>query len=176
MKKDYFEYPLPKLYELKETYKSPHRFSTELRSQVDYIFTHPYNRYNKLYNNLHREWDSNDMLKSAYINTMYYMDNPQQFAHSMDNVADQILVSMWKAFLGLNKHLRGNQYDMYYKTDMKLLGLIKGRFYDILIEDIRTNNFIASADDMVKVRKGVGLRERRLGYSDKQMEYLCSLE
>jgi len=179
MKKDYFEHPLPKLYELKELYKSPYRFSDELRKQVDYIFTHPYNKYNKLYNNLHKEYDSNDMLKSAYLNTKYYIDNPQQFAHSMDNIAEQILVSMWKSFIMLNKHLRANQYNIYHATDMKLLNLIKGRFYDILLEDMRTNNIIMSGDELVKKRKGKGLREQNrasLQEHSKHFEYLCSLD
>ena len=179
MKKDYFEYPLPRLYELKEMYQSPYRFSEELRTQVDYIFLHPYNKYNKLYDKLHKEWDSNDMLKSAYLNARYFLDHPQQFAHEMDNIASTMIVCMWKAFLSLNGHLRGNKYDMYYAAKMKLIPIMQGKFYEMLLDDMDKGNIIMHNDDMVKRREGKGLREQNkasLLEGSKHFEYLCGLE
>ena len=179
MKKDYFEYPTPKLYELKELYKTPYRFSEELRSKVDYIFTHPYNKYNKVYDNLHKEWDSNDMLKSAYLNTTYYLDNPQQFGHALNNIAPQIVVSMWKAFLSLNKHLRNNQFDMYHEAQMRLVPLVENILLEPLLADITNKNIIISSEDMIKKRKGKKPRESNrasMTEGSKTFEYLCGLE
>ena len=179
MKNSYFDYSIPKIYELKEMYQTPYKFSKKLRNRVDYIFLHPKNKYNKIYNNLHKDTDSNDMLKSAYLNVRYYMDNPQQFNHTMTLIAPQVLVSMWKAFLSLNKHLRGNQYDIYHKTQMELLPLIEDGLLEMILADINNNKIIMSGNDMVKVRKGKGLREQNRGSmkeGGKNFEYLCSLE
>ena len=171
MKNDYFDYPTPKLYELKEVYDSPIEFSKELKEMVDYLFTHPYNKYSKVYHTLHRDSDARDMLKSAYLNARYYMDNPQQFAHSLDNISPQILVSMWKAFLSLNKHLRGNEYPIYYRTDMKLLGLVRGKFMDLLIDEIQQDKMTMEPKQAKKRTRNKATQEGGIYF-----EYLCGLE
>ena len=179
MKRHYFEYPAPYLSELRELYKSPYRFSDELRAYVDYMFTHPYNKYNKLYDNMHLEYDSNDMLKSAYLIARYYMDHPAQFAGSIENCADGMLVSMWKCFLSLHKRLRGAQFSSYMPTPMKVLMIGEGKFLDMLIDEIRNEKMIMDGDDMVKRREGKTLRERdpaSMKEGSKHFEYLCSLE
>lgn len=179
MKKIYFEYPVPYLSELRELYKTPYRFSDELRAYVDYMFTHPYNKYNGIYYNLHQEFDSNDMLKSAYLIARYYMDHPNQFAGSIENCADEMLVKMWKCFIALHKHLRGVQFDSYMTTQMKVLTVGGGKFLDLLIDEIRNEKMIMDGDDMVKRREGKSLRERApasMKEGGKEFEYLCSLD
>ena len=171
MKKDYFDYPTPKLFELKEIYLVPYRFSDELQAQVNYLFLHPYNKHNKIYDKLHRRTDANDMLKSAYLNARYYMDNPQQFAHSIDNIAPQILVSMWRAFFSLNKHLRQNDYPIYYVTDMKLVDLVRGKFMDLLIDEIQNKKYMMKPKEAKKRTRNKATVEGSVYF-----EYLCSLE
>ena len=178
-KRDYFEYPVPYLLELKEMYIVPYRFSAELQASAYYIYTHPNFRWSKLFYNLHKKTDMNDMLKSAYLIIRYYQDHPQQFNHTLNNVVPQISVSMWKAFLSLNKHLRGNQFSQYHSMDFKRIDLFENKFLDIFLEDIRTGNYIGHNDEMVKERPNIGLRDRRsLGTHEggKTFEYLSSLE
>jgi hypothetical protein len=179
MKKDYFQYPVPLSYELRELYKSPYKFSDELREYVNYMFTHPYNKYNKLYHNLHTEWDSNDMLKPAYLMAMHYMKYPQRYGHAMDNIADTMLVRMWKQFLHLHKHLRGVQFSSYMPTKMKMLTIGNGLFLEKLIDEINSGVIIMSSDDMIKKREGKGLRESAhasMKEGGREFEYLCSLD
>jgi hypothetical protein len=59
---------------------------------------------------------------------------------------------------------------------MKLLVLGEGKFLDIFLSDIEKGNMIMHYDEMVKERKGLGLRERRKGYSPKLLDYFDSLD
>lgn len=176
MKKDYFAYPTPFLTELREMYQTPYRFSKGLRDYVDYMFSHPYNKHNGVYHRLHTRWDSNDMLKRAYLIAKYYLDHPQQFGNSMDNVAPAMIVYMWRGFISMHKVVRGAEFTQYYPAKMKILTIGEGRFLDMLLDEINNNKMIMSEDDMVKRRKGVGLRERRTGYSEKALRYYESLD
>lgn len=170
-----FDYPVPYNQELRELYPTPYRFSEKLTNYADYMFNHPYNTHHKIYSNLKKPTDANDMVKVAYLVTKHYLDYPQQYGHSLDNISAAIIVRMWKSFINLHKHLRYVQFDKHMPTKMKILTIGEGMFFDILLEDIRTNNFIMHADHMVKKRKGIGLRERQ-GYSEQHMHYLCSLD
>lgn len=172
---EHFAYPLPHRLDLQAMYKTPYRFDIKIRDYVDYVFSHPKNKYNKIYHNLHTKYDSNDMLKTPYLMTRYYLDYPQQFNHSFDNIAATILVSMWKTFLRLHKHLRNAEFTQYYPADLRMLLIGEGQLLDMLISDIKSNNYILSSDDMVKKRKNIGLRERQRGYSEGQLDYYDSL-
>lgn len=176
-----FEYPAPYLSELKEMYDTPYRFSKELRDYVQYMFEHPTGKQvnRQIFTALMREFDTNDMLKHPYYLIRYYQAHPQQFGHAMENIVPHLIVAMWKCFLGLHKHLRGQQFNKYYPADMKLLMLGKGKFLDIFLSDIANKNMVMDGDEMVKKREGVGLRERKvsaMAEGGKEFEYLCSLE
>lgn len=179
-KTNYFDYSVPHASELKEYYDTPYRFSQELRDYTYYMFTHPVHnaRHHNLFANLAKEWDTNDMLKRAYLIYKWYIDRPQQYGHAMDNVVPHMIVHMWKTFLGMNKYLRGQQYRKYHPASMKMLMLGKGKFLDILISDIKNSKVIMTQDDMIKQREGVDPRGRRhmTQEGSKHFEYLCSLE
>ena len=179
---NYFEYSLPYTSELRELYITPYRFSKELRDYINYMYLHPkHNKYHTIYSAHHTEWISNDMAKVSYLMIRYYQDYPQRYGHNIENILPQIIVSMWKTFLSINKQLNQVTFKQYYPTSMKLLTLGKGKFLDIILNDIEKQNIIYHPDDMVKRREGVGLRERRtknlsMQEGGKQFEYLCSLE
>lgn len=175
---NYFEYPTPFLVELKEIYQVPYRFSKEIRDYINYIFVHPRqnHRHHKLYANLHQEYDSNDMAKPVYLLVKYFIDNEQQFAYNMENIKDQAIVSMWKTFIGIHKHLRGQQFNKYYTAPMKLS---MDKLFELMIDEITNNKMIMHGDDMVKKRVGKTLRERSpasMKEGGKEFEYLCTLE
>jgi len=175
MKKNYFEYTVPPHWELKEMYIVPWKFSAELRAQVKLLFEHPkYSRFRELFTRLARETDYNDMLKVPYCIIRYYQDHPQQFAHSMNNVVPHIIVAMWKSFLKMHKQMRNVVLTQYYAVSMQLVPLVEGRFLDIFLSDIETGNIIYHVDDTIKRRVGVGLKEKRVGMKQSELDYLCS--
>jgi len=178
MKRDLFQYTTPLTYELKELYPTPYRFSTDLRDHVDMLFSHPYNKHNNLFYNSKKEYDSNDMIKPMYLLVKYFLDNPQQYKHKLENIHAEILIRGWKVFLSLHK-FRGNTFDKYKPTDLVLLDIGGGNILDLLLNEIKFHRMIMSADSMVTSRKGLGLREsHRAGMKEgsKSFEYLCGLE
>ena len=120
------------------------------------------------------------MAKGLYLRVKYFKEHPQQFGGAMDNIAAELLVGMWKSFLFINKQYRKVEYDKYYKTDMKLLELVKGKLFDEIELEFANNRVIMSGDDMVKKREGVGLREKRvpkaIQHPNYHLDYLCSFE
>ena len=177
MKKDYFEYPVPYTIELREDFIVPYRFSKELQAYTIYMFQHPRHfKFRDIFIELMKETDPNDMLKPAYLVIREYQMHPQRYGHSLNNVLPTILVRMWKTFLGLHKFLRNEVYTNYYPTDMHTLILAENKFLDIFLSDISSGNYIGHNDEMVKERKGLGLRERVTGMSRKHEDYLASFE
>lgn len=136
-----FDYPVPYTRELKQLYKTPYKFSDRLTKAVDNLFLHPYNTHSTFYAKHRRDTDPNDMCKSAYLTVRYYMDYPQQFAHSLDNIAPTILTNMWKTFININKRSRLVVIDDYLKLRLSKLLLNKDNVIDILLEDIKTSNY-----------------------------------
>ena len=158
---NYFEYTMPHKSELEELFITPYRFSKELTECTYYIYSHPkHNKYNKLFVSLAKETDPNSMIKTPYLMVRYFLAHPQQFNHNISNIAPHIVSSMWKTFLGLNKRLRGAQFNQYYPASMRMLTLTKENFLEIILRDIANHNIIYHGDEMVKIREGVGLRER----------------
>ena len=171
MGKSYFDYTVPSVWVLREKYMVPYRFSQELRDYVEYMFTHPIHcKYRTLFAAQMKEWDTNDMLKYPYLIIKHYLDHPQQYGHSMENVVPHILAGMWKAFLNLHKQCRGLKLDKYLPMTMKLLVLGNGKFLDIFLSDIESGNLILHQDDM---KKKLG---RTQGMSKKHLDYLSSFE
>ena len=182
--KNLFEYPVPFNSDLREDIISPYRFSEELVSHTIYMFQHPNFEHRDIFIKLHLESDAHDMLKSAYLITRNYQLNPQHFGHALNHVVPQIVVNMWKCFLGLHKILRGVEYDRYYKLKAKYIHKFENKFMDILLDDMKKQNLTYHNDDMVKRRvdkygKDVGLRDRIMynePYTDKEFEELCDIE
>jgi len=155
---DLFDYPVPPLWELREMYDTPYRFSDDVTRKADLLFKHPQvNKWNELYG---------------------VVEHQAQFGGAVENCADSMLVRMWKNFLGLNKKLRGQVYSRYYPTPVAKMIVKSGGFLDAMIAEIDAGSMIMQGDDMLIRREGIALRGKRSddGYSDKQMEYLCGLE
>jgi len=114
--------------------------------------------------------DPNDMLKPAYLIVKDFLNHPQRYGHSLNNLTTIIVSRMWKVFLALHK-LRGEKYSAVLRSDTKLNPLFETKLLDILLSDIKTGNYIGHNDEMVKERKGLGLRERKPWcYTEKQLD------
>ena len=170
-----FKYTTPSIWELREMYHGVYRFSDELRESVRYMYKHPRCKYRVLFANLEREYDTNDMLKHPYLILRHYMEHPQQYGHTLENVLPHMMVGMWKAFLQLHKQLRGEQFRAYLPTTMAMLPLAKERFLPLLLSDVEKGSLIMHGDEMVKERTGLGLREKKVGYSDAALDYYDTL-
>ncbi len=176
-KQGLFDYPTPPVWELQEMYITPYRFSKELKAYVRYMFEHPkYSKHRKVFAKLATEDDLNKMLKNPYLIIRHFSDHPQQYGNEMNNIVSHVVVAMWKTFCNIHRSLDKDGFGDYKPTSMQLLVLGKGKFLDMFLHDIKERNIFMTDDEMVKERDGVGLRERRVGYSEKELNYLCSLE
>ena len=137
--KNYFNYSMPSRTELRERYYLPYRFSDELCNEVIYCFTHPHCKYSQFFTKHHTKYDAHDMLRTPYLMMRYYLDYPQRFGHSAENITDHIVVAMWRRFVTLHK-LRGNWKYSYKRAPMKLIELLNKRVMETLIKDINTYN------------------------------------
>ena len=121
-------------------------------------------------------WDDNEMCQVLFSYVMYGRANLASLGGEMDNILDQVTVTMWKKFLGNNagSYGRDNDFDAYYASDLRVAmrkevsGLV-----DMMMQVIETDDFIITGDSMAKVRKGLGVHERRKGLSDKHLDYLA---
>jgi hypothetical protein len=173
----HYDFPIPFNKELRELNLIPYRTNKELIDSIDYIFSHPYNTHNKLYQETKEFSRYNLQIKmgNTAVGVMrYFLDNPNQFGNSIDNIHMQILVRMWKDIFYFIK-LEKRELDKYYSTKLKLLSIDNG-FIDILQKTCIDKDYIQHYDDMVKRREGVGLRERKLGYSKEQLDYYDTLD
>jgi len=172
MAKSYFEYRVPSVWELREEYIVPYRFSEELRAYVKYMFEHPqHSKHRTLFTRQFKETDLNDMLKYPYLIIRHYQAHPQQYGHRMENIVPHILAGMWKAFLNLHKQLRGLKLDKYLPMSMKLLVLAENGFLDIFLSDIERGNMIMQYEEMRKpAKKSYG------HYSEKRIREFESFE
>ena len=166
------DYNVPSVYELREMYVVPYRFSEELRTFVIRLFEHPRHnaRHRDLFTSLMRETDPNDMLKGAYLIYKYYQQYPQRCGGELHNLLPIIFSRMWKAFLSLHKGKRGVVFPRYLPTSMKLMGMGEV-FLDKLEAEVLESKFIGSADEMCKpARSGNGGRVK-----EKVMQYYDTL-
>ena len=174
MKRDSFSFPTPRQYLLKEDYDTPYRFSDELRQHVNMLFSHPYNKYNKLFYNKHREFDSNDMLKPMWRIVQDFKKYPQRYGHKLENIHENILKDGWSTFLSLHK-FRGEQFSSYMPMKLRWLSIGGGNLLDLLLRE----EPIMSGDSMVKIRPNKTLRENdraSLNEDGKYFNYLVNLE
>ena len=154
-------YPPPFNRELRELYKTPYRFSKQLQDYALYVFKHPSNQHNKVFNKLHKPTDINDMLKPAYLLTRYYLDNPQQFGNNFFNIEPTIITRMWKTFISIHKHFRKTVFDTHLATDFKMLSIGDGRLIDLLLEEVTKELY-----EMEPKKKTRGYSEKQLAYYD----------
>ena len=165
-----FDYPTPFNDRLKEEYGSKYRFSDEVVESVLYMFKHPKHnpRWYKMCNELMTKGDANDMLKPAYRLMEEYKAHPQQYGHSLENMTDQMIVSMWRVFISLHKKARKNiTDDKYRRAAVKTMTkYCREVFLDKLISCKVTEYKARVKHDRV----GLGTHE-----GSKNFEYLCSL-
>lgn len=168
--KNQFNYPVPSKSELMSIYgKYPYRLSKDLTDYIDYMFRHPYNKYNKLYSSIAKSTDPNDIGKLPYLITKYYLDYPQQFGNSIENIAGIIISTMWKRFLLLHKNLRNQTYDQYYPAKLKILTIGDGKLLDLLIDEVKHDRAIY---DPNKLRKTIW----RTNYTEQELRYYEELD
>ena len=181
---EYFDYKVPYYREIKEEFPHPKQFSEDFLDKLDKIFLSPRHKWSEVYYNQRWVWDRNEMAQVLYSYIRYAQTYPQQIGHAIDNIIPQITVTMWKRFIWRNKHYRKFVPDRYYKTHVKKLESGIGRLIDDMQKIILEKDYIWHDDDMVKVRKGKGLREShrdnpyigedQLAYYDKLCEDECS--
>lgn len=166
----------------------PYRASKKLKDAIHYIYSHPTvpKRQRKLFLEVSQSGSRelvNDMAVRAIAMTKHFLDNPQQYGHSMNNIHFQILRRMWKQIFS---HMwKQSIHPEQQETEWKYLGItfkmlsIENNLLEELIRVVKEKDYIQHSDDMVKKRTGVGLRQRRgLGTHEgsKNFEYLCGLE
>ena len=181
---EHFTYPMP--YDVGELGGYIYRASDELKEIVEKIYTHPHFKHTNLFLDISQDGSKalvNDMAIRALAMTDYYLKNPQQFGHNMDNIHLQILVRMWKHLFKHARYQNKYNFTQYHSMTLKMVSKELG-LLECLVDSIRNEKFIKSGDDLVKKRKGKGLREGRvslakegkgLGYSDDTLDALCNL-
>lgn len=189
---DHMAYLVPFNKELKLPYRAPKK----LKEMITYIFSHPNlpKSHRQLFIDVSQIGSRglvNDMAVRAIGMCRYFIENPQQFGNSMENIQFQVLRRMWtQIFNHMHKQERYPTQEIengewkYLGVKYKMLSIENG-FWDELLRVVKEDDYKQSPDDIVKRRNGLGLRERK---NDKQhnpaslregtthFEYLCSLD
>lgn len=161
MKNDNFNYLLPFNSELAAIELIPFRASKELEGLAVELFSHPYNKYNKIayrYFKSHKHLGQN-MCKVAIGSIRYYNKYPQQFGGAMENIYATVIVRMHMQLVKCMIHDKSEDMNKYMAAKLSLIK-VSTRFFDQLISDIQHINYIQSDDQLIKKRKGIGKRER----------------
>lgn len=168
----------------------PYRVPKKLKEMISYIFSHPTLevKRRKLFIDVSASGSrvlTNDMGRVAVAMCRHFVNNKAQYGHSLENIQFQIIIRMWRqVFNHMFKQSRIDEIDKYLGAKMMLLGIENG-FWDELLRVVIEEDYYQTNDNMVKVREGVGLRERRkdklhnpasLKEGTTHFEYLCSLE
>jgi len=180
MTTEHFAYQVPHNVELEELNLIPYRTNSTLHRKIDYLFRHVKFEHRKLFIDVSTNGSRqlvNDMSTKAVAITRHFIQYPQQYNHSMENIHLQILVRMWKQTF---KHCKfqEKELDKYYSTKIILL-MIENGLIEELIRTVDKEDYIQNYDDMVKKREGVSLRTNERGSmkeGSKHFEYLASLE
>ena len=174
---------------------APYRAPKKLKDMIRYIFSHPKvpSKQRKLFievSQLGSRTLINDMAVRAIAMVRYFVDHPQQFGNSMENIQFQVLRRMWTQVFN---HMWKQQThpDQTCDTEWKYLGItykmltIENGFWDELLRVVREEDYHQTNDSMVKRREGVELRGRKntkqhnpasLKEGGVYFEHLCSLE
>lgn len=175
---EHFAYPVPFTYELKELELQPYRTNPKLEEKISYLFSHPTFSYHKTFVEVSNSGSKgliNDMAVRAVAIMRYFLLNPQQFGHKVENIQMQILIRMWRQVYRHKKYQR-KEADKYLAVKMKLLTIENG-FIETLIETCDSGNYIQKGEDMCKkpdtkkVKRAKGLKD-----GTPYFEYLCNLE
>ena len=175
---DHFAYPTPFTYELNELELQPYRTNPKLEEKIRYIFSHPTFTWRETFIDVSESGSRglvNDMAVRAVAIMRYFLLNPQQFGHKVDNIHMQILIRMWRQVFR-HKKFQHKPNNKYLATKMKLL-LIENDFIETLIETCESGNYIQKGEDMRKkqgrkeVKRSKGLRD-----GSPYFEYLCGLD
>lgn len=174
----------------------PYRAPKKLKDMITYIFSHPNlpKSHRQLFIDISQVGSRtliNDMAVRAIAMCRYFVENPQQFAGSMENIQFQVLRRMWvQVFNHMHKQERYPSEEIengewkYLGVKYKMLSIENG-FWDELLRVVNENDYYQTNDDMVKRREGLGLRERKnnkehnpgsLREGSIHFEYLCSLD
>jgi hypothetical protein len=166
--KDLFLFPTPFTSELKEEYGSKWRFNAKVVEATLAMYKHPKHnkRWHKLCNELMTQNDANDMLKSAYRLFEEYKAHPQRYGGELENMIDQMLVSMWRVFISLHNKARKNITGNYKAMAvMQMRDYAKRVWLDELVKCEYEEYSPASSE-----RCGLGTHE-----GSKNFEYLVQL-
>ncbi len=180
MTEDYFAYPIPFNSELKDIDLIPYRTNSQLHRKIDYLFRHVKFEHRQLFIDISTSGSRQlicDMSVIAVGIIRHFILYPQKYGHKIDNIHMQILVRMWKQTFKHSK-LQEKKLDKYYSTKIVLL-MIENGFIEELVRTVKEDDFIQDYDDMVKKRKGSGLRESNrasMKEGSKHFEYLANLE
>ena len=174
--RQFFEFRLPHIGDMKKEYPPPYRFTDAMRGAVDDVYMKHTHRWHKLYLAQHERGfvsDSNAMCQTLYSVVRYAMNNLNSLGGEMDNALDEAAVSMWKSFMLCNTtYKRENDFDgKYYPTDMsvRMIRAISGLMDKMLV-------VIAEEDYEVRgvwkqhVPKAISMAEDQLRYYERLCE------
>jgi len=174
----------------------PYRAPKKLKEMINYMYSHA--TVPKAQRMLFLDVSSvgsrslvNDMAVRAIAMCRYFLNHPQQFGNSMENIQFQVLSRMWKQVF--NHMFKQDRYPTQEleRGEWKYLGIkyrmlsIENGFWDELLRVTKEEDYYQTNDSMVKVRYGIGLRERKntkqhnpasLIEGTKHFEYLCNFE
>ena len=172
---EYFEYIIPFWKDLKKEVEAPYRFEDDIMDNLDRLFSSPRHKWHKVTQVRKTKYMKHYLAYILYIYVKYGRDNMSLIGHSLDNITGQICVTMWKHIN--NFHYGKDELDEYYPTDLDYLVPKMGLLVEKMIKIQNDKKYIWSNDDMVKVRKGIGLRETRARTQEGQpyFEYLVKL-
>jgi len=181
---EHFAYPTPFNLELKELGLIPYRTNSRLEEKIRWLFSHPHYIHRDIFIDVASD-GSKGLVKDMAIKAVgimrHFLENPQQYGHSADNIHMQILVRMWRQVYRHKKFQRKN-VTQYIAAKMRLLSIENGLIEE-LIRTCTDKDYVQHGDDMIKKREGVGLREkrkpkkkRRKSTGKNYMDYLCSLD
>lgn len=172
---EHYAYPIPFNIDLKDLDLIPYRTNTQLEQSVYRIFSHPHFDHRETFLDVANSGSKglvNDMCVRAVAVMRHYLDNPQQYGHTTENIHMQILVRMWRQVYRHKKFQRRPTIE-YQRTKMKLLEVSDG-FIDLLITTCMSKNYIQHSNDMRKQPKPKRKKRKKTGKS--YIDYLCSLE
>ena len=178
MDNGYFDFKVPFWNEIKGEYKAPYRFEEELLVELDKVFCVPQHRNARLYIERRGLTDRNEMAQVLYKYVRYGQDNISSIGGALDNIVPQVTVAMWRRFIFNNgtHYGRTSGYTRYYAAHVAKLRVGVGRLLELMQVAIKDKAYIMHYDDMVKQRHGLGLHERKVGYTDKALNYYDSLD
>lgn len=172
----HFDFPVPYTREL----TLPYRTNKRLEDKIRWVFGHPTFRQCKRekFLELDRKLPTSllkDMSTRGFAMAKHFLDHPHQYGHKMDNIHLQILVRMWQQVYKYRMFLN-EDINEYWTAEVKLIKINNGLLEE-LIRSVKEDDCTWSGDDMVKVRNGIGLRDKRMPTYEggDTFEYLCGL-